>query len=371
MGLLIFIAGLLVLAYTLALYPLSVWILARRRPDHAAPDGAWPSVTLLIPIYNEEAVVLEKAANSLALQYPGELEILFASDGSTDGGAARLRGLDDRRLRILEYPQNEGKVATLNKAVAAARGEILVLTDASGQLNPEALLRMLPHFRDPAIGCVCGMYHIIRRDRSEIDSAEHSYHSMEIRLRLWEGRIRTTLSGTGALCAFRRAEFAPLPPHLINDDYIIPARIALGGQRVIYEPGAHIHDHITTRMAQAFRRRVRIAYGNWQQLVFLRALLHPARGYLAWVFYSHKVLRMALPLVLLALWAASFGVAPTLGWVLLAGFAGTLALGLLGMALDRHFPERNPLAFVALVYLNLLATMAGTCRFFRGQKVKW
>ncbi|MGD9874711.1 MAG: glycosyltransferase family 2 protein [Kiritimatiellia bacterium] len=368
-ALVVFCSG--ILAYLFLVYPAVLFLLALRRPVPQA-SGYEPGVSILIPVYNEECIVRAKLENCLALDYPPEkLEIVFVSDGSTDRTADILRASAGGRVKIVDCPVNRGKTAVLNEAIPTLRGEVVILTDASGLLNPEAVRRLAAHFADEQIGCVCGIYHIVKEGRSQLDSSESSYHGFEMKLRMWEGRIWTTLSGTGALCAFRRADYKPLPDGLINEDYVLPARIALGGRRVIYESGAHIHDKITTGLRQVFRRRVRIAYGNWQQLAFLKQLLNPRRGYLAWIFYSHKVLRMALPFVLLAMLVSAALITPAAAWAMMALLAAGLAAGLVSLWLDRCMSGHNPFGFVVVFFINCVAVFIGTFKFLSGQRVRW
>ena len=368
----LFILLLALAAYTVAGYPLLVWWLSRRpRPTRRREDYL-PFVSLLVPVFNEERVLREKLANSLALNYPPDrLEIVFVSDGSTDGSVAILRESRDPRVRLLDFPVNRGKALAMNETLGQLRGELVALSDASGMLAPGALRAAVPHLADPEVGAVCGYYHIFKEDRTSADAAESSYHGFEIRLRWWEGLRRTALSGTGSFCVFRRDQYQPLPAGVINDDFILPARLAARGLRVIYEPAAKLYDRLATRPGDAFRRRVRIAYGNWEQLWVLRELLDLRRGWPSWVFWSHKVLRMSLPflLVLLGLLALSFG--PVFLSLALLGAVALLVLGLLGLALDRFFPGHNPLAFVPLFFLNCAAVAVGTWRFWTRRGVRW
>lgn len=361
----------IILFYTFFIYPAVLFLLALRRPVPAA-SGYEPSVSILVPVYNEEGVVRAKLENCLALDYPPEkLEIVFASDGSTDSSVELLRKQHSDRIAILEFTENRGKVAVLNDVIPKLKGDVAILTDASGLLNPGAVRRLAGHFADEQVGCVCGIYHIVKEGRSHLDSSESSYHGFEMKLRLWEGRIRTTLSGTGALCAFRKADYEVLPPDLINEDYVLPARMAMRGRRVIYEPGACIYDKISTGLRQVFRRRVRIAYGNWQQLACLKPLLNPFRGYLAWVFYSHKLLRMALPYLLLGIVVSTALIAPAAAWVIMALLAAGLAAGLVSLWADRRMSGHNPFGFMVVFLINCIAVFVGTFKFLSGQRVRW
>ena len=363
-------AGLI--AYTLAVYPCLIYALARLgRPVQEDPDHL-PTISVLVPVYNEEKVLPEKLQNCLELDYPADrLQIAFASDGSSDRSAELLRACRDPRVTVFDYAVNRGKAAVLNDTIPRLTGQIVVLSDASGILQPTVLRTIGPLFADPQVGCVGGIYHIFKQGRTHVDAAESSYNGFEMQLRLWEGMAWSALSGTGALCAIRRADYQPLPDRVINDDFLIPSRIALQGKRVIYDQRVHVFDRIFTSLGDVYRRRVRIAYGNWQQLAHLRPLLNPLRGYLAWVFYSHKLLRTALPFLLVALVITSYALSPWLCLGLVTALAGLLVMGLAGLVLDRHIQGYNPLGLVSLVFFNCMAVFIGTFKYLIGSTVRW
>ncbi|HOW96593.1 MAG TPA: glycosyltransferase family 2 protein [Kiritimatiellia bacterium] len=371
----IFLISGFVLGYTLCLYPVMIGALARWRGRPwmtIGPGAALPPVSMVIPVFNEERILGEKIANCLALDYPADrIEFIFALDGCTDASESVVAAVGDPRIRCRSFPVNRGKVAVLNDAIPAARGALVVISDASGMVNPGGLRELVAPFADPEVGGAAGVYRVSRADRSQLDSAEHSYHGFEMKLRGWEGLFRTTLSGTGSLFAFRKAEFEPFPAGLINEDYVQPARLALRGRRVLYIPGAQLVDRLSTRPAAVFRRRVRIAYGNWQQIRYLRGLLNPARGYLFWVFVSHKLLRMLLPFVLVLFLASSAVLGPWVAWSVGLGAAGLVLAGAAGLWLDRHFRNFNPLSVVALVFINIVAVFVGTGKYIAGRKAAW
>lgn len=363
------------LAYGLVLYPLwiAAWARLRGRPWRMAkPDEPVPFVSFIVPVYNEEAVLAAKIENCLALDYPADrIEFIFALDGCTDRSFEIVTAARDPRIRVLSFPVNRGKAALLNDVIAGARGEIVVLSDASARVNPPALRELVAPFADPEVAAVSGVYRVGRAERTALDSAEHSYLGFEMRLRIWEALARTTLSGTGALLAFRKEEFEPYPPGLINDDYVLPARLALRGRRVVCAPRAHVTELASTRPAAVFRRRVRIAYGNWQQLAVLKPLLNPRRGFVSWVFLSHKMFRMLMPFFVLALVGSAMmwddALAQWLGWALCAA----ATLGAVGLALDRWFPDFNPLSVFALLFIHFAAVFVGTARYLLGRRVSW
>lgn len=362
------------IVYTLAVFPLAIWALARwrSRPPKASTSSEPPFISVIIPVFNEAGILMEKLENCLALDYPADrIEFVFALDGCTDGSETVFAAVRDPRVRARLFPVNRGKVAVLNDIVPEARGEIVALSDASGMINPAGLREVASLFADPEVGGVSGIYQVRRDSGTELDSAEHSYLGLEMKLRYWEGLYRTSLSGTGSLFAFRKADFQPFPAGLINDDFVLPASLALRGRRIVYAPGARVLDRLSTPLRAVFRRRVRIAYGNWQQLGPLRGLLNPARGYLFWVFLSHKLMRTWLPFIVMLFLASSavFGAAVFAG--VMGAFLLLLLAGALGLWLDRHFSRWNPLGLLALIFINFAAVFVGTAKFIAGRRTAW
>ncbi|MBI2317543.1 MAG: glycosyltransferase [Betaproteobacteria bacterium] len=148
-----------VLGYGLIGYALLVALLARWRPRPVARADIEPTVTLIIPAYNEAGVIAAKIENSLALDYPREkLEILVASDGSTDGTEVEAARYGDRGVQVIAFPVRRGKLHVLNDVAPKAASEIVVFSDASGMLGPPALRRLVRSFADPDVRCVSGRY---------------------------------------------------------------------------------------------------------------------------------------------------------------------------------------------------------------------
>src|SRR3989338_2337478 len=160
------------LVYIYAGYPLIVWGLARvfgREPQRA---DIMPRVSLLVPAYNEEAHIEQKLHNSLMLDYPRErLEIVVASDGSTDRTNAIVRQFAGQGVTLLELRENVGKAAMLNQTVPLLKGELVVFSDTSSTLEPNALRRLVRSFADPQVGAVSGLYRLTR-GRSLRDEGE-------------------------------------------------------------------------------------------------------------------------------------------------------------------------------------------------------
>jgi cellulose synthase/poly-beta-1,6-N-acetylglucosamine synthase-like glycosyltransferase len=295
-----FWAAAVLLAQTYFLYPLWLVLLARVRPGRrgtAADPDVWPAVSLVVAAHDEAACIGEKLENSLALDYPpGQLEILIGSDGSTDGTDDIVRAHPDPRVRLSSAPR-AGKTSVLNRCIPDARAELVVLSDANTRIDPGALRALVRHFEDPEVGAVCGRLQLYNPTRAEYE--ESAYWRYESWLKALEGAQGAVVGANGGLYAIRRSLFTQLPPSTIVDDFVIALRLLDQGYRVHYEPAALASEETTEDYGREFGRRARIAAGNFQSLGLVPGLLSPLRGFPAFAFWSHKVLRWCAPALML------------------------------------------------------------------------
>jgi biofilm PGA synthesis N-glycosyltransferase PgaC len=260
-----------------------------------------PSVSLLIPAYNESAVIERKIRNSMALDYPSDrLEIVVASDGSTDETVALARAF---KVRVLAFPENRGKIALLNASIPHLAGEIVIFSDASAILDRGAVRGLVENFADPSVGAVSGLYRVVKPHEVSIGTSEDLYWKYETFLKIQESRLASTLGGHGHLHAIRKELYPYPPPGTVNDDYVIPVSVLARGYRAVYEPRAVVREE-AHEMA-GFGRRVRIMAGNIQQLREIGGLIRPLRPLPLFFFLAHKGMRLLAPFALLAALAAN------------------------------------------------------------------
>jgi len=361
-----------VVVYAFFLFPVLVWALAIRLRCHASRSDGLKSVTLIIPFYNEADRIGAKIENCLALDYPpGQIEFLFISDGSSDGGEEVVNACEDPRVRLLELGTRRGKSAALNEGVGDAKGEIIAFSDVGGEIDGSAMKSVVRYFHDHQVGCVCGTYRGAATTGRDIAKLAAGYLGFEMQLRTWESNIWTAVGGTGALLVMRRQDFTPLPEGLLNDDFVLAARLAAEGKRVIYEPEAHIDELTAPGSAKILRRRARISYGNWQMLSCLPRVRNWRSRFAVWVFVSHKLLRMILPIPLGVLWVGLGFLSPVLFWLLTICLVAMLAFGGLCMRINPRLIEDHSLGAIPLILLSLGAVCVGTLRYFRRGEVEW
>jgi cellulose synthase/poly-beta-1,6-N-acetylglucosamine synthase-like glycosyltransferase len=309
----IFWASFFLIAYAYFLYPIllfQIYVLAQVRRDwnflskrvdrrtRNLSGEALPAVSMVIPAFNEEAHLAEKIANLHTVNYPaGKLEVIFVSDGSTDGTNEILKARGKPEWRLILLPERGGKSNALNQAVRQARNEILIFSDASTLFSPDALQKLARHFSDPQIGVVCGSLQF--RGTTESKHTEAIYWKYESMLRLMEARIGATLTASGAIYALRRECYLPLDSDTLIEDFVIPMNARGAGYKVLYDPEVTATEFAASTIEGEFARRVRLAVGSFRALgTLLRVRLDPMT-YLA--FISHKVLRWMVPFLLISL----------------------------------------------------------------------
>jgi cellulose synthase/poly-beta-1,6-N-acetylglucosamine synthase-like glycosyltransferase len=276
----IFWICLMLVAYTYFLYPVLLffvyslsqvrrdWYYLLERGNRRVPSLAsdhLPSVTLVIPAYNEQAHLPNKIANLHQIDYPREkLEVVFISDGSTDRTNEILRTLQGPGLKTIFLPERKGKSNALNLAVVHASHDIWVCSDASTLFSPDAVKNLARHFSDPNVGIVCGALEFERTTESR--QTEGLYWKYETMLRLMEARMDATLTASGAIYALRRQCYRPLAPDTVLEDLVISMSARNLGYRVLYDPEATATDFAASSVAGEFTRRVRLAVGSFRAL---------------------------------------------------------------------------------------------------------
>jgi poly-beta-1,6-N-acetyl-D-glucosamine synthase len=271
----------------------------RRRPD-PVPDHQLPLVSLIIPAHNEEQVLRAKIENSLAIDYPKDrLEIVVASDGSTDQTTAIAREFQAKGVTLLDFQENRGKATVLNEAVHSSRGEVLCLCDANVMFHPNVLQLMVSWLQDPQVGAVTGDVQLQSSD-SEFGSGESLYYRLERQLQVDETTTGSTIIVDGGMFVIRRSLFQQIPPDTVLDDYLSSMNVVRAGYQIIYDPAVVALENGTPKSSAEYRRRVRVAAGGAQSIK-RGQFPHLTQGAAMFRWASHKLARWLGPLALVVL----------------------------------------------------------------------
>jgi len=290
-------------------YPLIVLWASRRRGGEPAvaelSDAELPTMSLLIVVYNGAELIERRLLNVLSLDYPEEkLDVVVASDGSTDATCDIVRRYADRGVRLLAYDERRGKTAVIAEAMEHLQGEIVTFSDVAAQFDRGALRSLARWFEDAEVGVVTGR--LVLTDSASGSNVDGLYWRIESMLKRREARLGAIVGATGAIYALRRRWFVAPPPRLAVDDFVIPLLAKLRhGCRIAYDAEAVAWQASSGSLRAEFRRRTRIGSGGFQSIRLVWRLLHPRHGWTAVGLASHKLLRWFGPFLLLALLATN------------------------------------------------------------------
>lgn len=365
----------IILGYTYFGYPALIRIWAWCRPRTPGTRGWVPTLSVVIVAYNEAKVIRRRLENLLTLDYPRDrLEIVLASDGSTDATVEVARRYEPLGVRVIPFATRCGKSAVLNDVVPGVQGEIVILADARQHFDTSALRKLVEPFADPTVGTVSGeLFLTDNPGGTAVGKGVGFYWRYEKFIRRSEGRVDSTVGATGAIYAIRRELFEPVPEDTILDDVLIPIRVARRGYRVLFEPAARAYDGAAATATQEFKRKVRTIAGNFQLFSRERWLLNPLRNRLWLQTVSHKGLRLLSPFFLTAAFGGNLFLLdqPFYRWTLAAQIV-FYTVALLGYT-ARNARRSIPLLSVPYVFCFLnWVTVVAFVRFVTGrQRVSW
>lgn len=234
-----------------------------RDPDHR------PTVSVIIPAYNEERVIEASVRRVLASDYPG-LQLIVADDGSRDATSAIVRRAfgDDPRVLLLTMA-NGGKAAALNRALAHARGEVIIALDADTQFEPETIARLARWFADPALGAVAGNAKVGNRHNLVTRWQAVEYVTAQNLERRALARFEAMLVVPGAVGAWRKAALDAVggyPEDTLAEDQDLTIAIQRAGWRLAYDTEAVAWTEAPETFRALAKQRYRWAFGTLQCL---------------------------------------------------------------------------------------------------------
>jgi cellulose synthase/poly-beta-1,6-N-acetylglucosamine synthase-like glycosyltransferase len=357
-------------------YPALAAVAGHVNPFRVRPTGPAPfRVTVGIAAHQEGARIADRVADILAQEVPFELEVIVASDGSTDQTvpiSERLAAADTRVV-LLDLPRG-GQTAAQTSIFEAATGDVVVLSDAETRFAPGCLAALVAPFEDPRVGCTTGRLAWLDSSRTATSRNEGAYWQYEQLVRRLESRAGWLTAVTGALLAVRRSSYRPVPAHA-SMDHLLPLYVREQGDVVLSVPEAVASDRGIAGLRDQFRNRSRTATrgirANLSVVGTLTPWRHPAAAIAIW---SHKLLRWATPLLAIvagigALWLALDGETAYFLPVALGLLVLVLAgIGYLVRGSRRRAPRVTSLP-LAVVVVNL-AFLNGWLNVLRGRRIE-
>ena len=353
--------------------------LVRGRP----PEPAFtPPVSIVVPAFNE-AVGIERAVRSLAASDYPDFEIVVADDGSTDGTAELVERLKLSAVLVLRQP-NLGKPAALNRGIAAARHDVIVMVDADTVFEPRTLGQLVQPLRNPRVGAVSGNTKVGNR-HGLLGNWQHIEYVMGFNLdrRLYDV-LQCMPTVPGAIGAYRRqalAEIGDISGATLAEDTDTTIALGRAGWRVAYAEEARAWTEAPSSLAALWRQRYRWCYGTLQAVWKHKAAL--------WRPGEERIGRRGLPYLILfqitlPLLAPLIDLFSVYGLVFLdarwvAGYwavftALQLTLGWYAFRLDRESPRpllAMPLQQLVYRQLMYLVVVESVLTALSGARLRW
>ncbi|TWR31468.1 glycosyltransferase family 2 protein [Mucilaginibacter pallidiroseus] len=341
-------------------------------------DDQLPTCTLVVAAYNEEAYMHQKIANCLQLDYPqGKLDFIFVTDGSTDGTPSVIA--QHPEIKLLHKPERAGKIAAVHRAMENVDTEVVVFTDANTFLNKEAITRICRHYADKTVGAVAGEKRVQVDENADASAAgEGFYWKYESTLKKWDSELYSVVGAAGELFSVRRNLYQDVPANTVLDDFMISMLIADKGYRIIYEPDAYALETASENVTEELKRKIRIAAGGIQSIIWLKSLLLPFKyPILSFQYISHRVLRWTVTpfFMILAFVLNILIIAQSFSWLymlLLVGQVMFYASAFLGLILEKR-QLRVKVLFIPYYFCVMnYAVLAGIIRYFtKKQSAVW
>jgi cellulose synthase/poly-beta-1,6-N-acetylglucosamine synthase-like glycosyltransferase len=325
---LVFWLSLVGILYTYIGYPVLIWLLARLFPRHWISRPITPSVSIVLAVHNGASLLPGKIAHLLSLDYPNIPEIILVSDGSTDGSNELLAQQSDPRILTIILDEHSGKAVAVNAGVELSTSDVILFVDIRPEIAPGSIQELVSNFADPKVGCVAGELVLRQSDHDPATAAIGGhYWRYEQWIRSCECVFDSPVGVYGGFYAVRRVLVVPQPAGTILDDMFQPLSIIRQGYRSVLDPRARVYDTWPKKVEGEFNRKVRTLAGNFQLFQLAPWSLMPGNRVL-FQFLSHKVMRLFIPYLLIALLVSSIALsigsrpfavialAQILGWII-------------------------------------------------------
>ncbi len=351
------------------IYPLILRFMPRRPGvEKAHAQASTPqTVSLIVTAHNEAHRIREKIENCLALDYP-ELEIIVASDASTDDTDQIVLEYQGRGVKLARAEERKGKEHAQLQAIKRAAGDILIFSDVATSIPEDAIGRMVSYFDDPSVGAVSSEDRFISRDGGVV--GEGAYVRYEMWLRGLESDRAGLVGLSGSFFAARRSvcdEWDIYSP----SDFNTALNSARKGLVAVTAPDVHGYYQDVADASKEYQRKIRTIIRGLTALSRHMEVLNPFRfGWFAFQVFGHKLMRWAVPWFQILLFITS---------VLLAGKGGIYALALLaqilfyGVVIAGHVkPELRERTVFKIPYFFVqvnLAIAQATVDFLKGRRM--
>jgi len=289
-----------ILAWTYGIYPLVVCFLSKKIGTPLNKKIAFfPSLSIIIPTYNEESVIEQKIKNTLQVDYPKDrLEIILIDSKSTDETVEIAQKYSE--ITVIQEEKRWGKSHAINVALEHVSGDIVLLTDADCLISQDALKIAMSNFYDQSVGAVAAIpFSVSRKERSK----------MHVFISKCESSVDSIVSGVGRFLVFRRALVPRIDERCLADDFEISLTVRDSGKRVVFDPNVKVYESDSPSFKLWYQQIVRRTVTGLTTLSHhFNIVLNPSYGLFGLLFFPSRVFLPKLTPILIIVLLVSLGI---------------------------------------------------------------
>ncbi|MEO8761062.1 MAG: glycosyltransferase [Bacteroidia bacterium] len=289
--------------HTYIMYPFLLFIFSRNKnlvnDVQFLPTDNLPEIAIICAAYNEEKVIAQKIESVFNTNYSKEkITFYIGTDACSDNTVSIIKQLQEKyaQLKLVEFTERTGKINIINKLNELAQAPIFIMTDANVFFKNETLFELAKHFKNEEVKLVCG--NIIKQaiNKEAVTRNELQYINYENFIKNAESKLwHIVIGAEGGCYGLRKESFINIPAHFIADDFFVTCNVLSNKGKILFEEKAIVFEDTAAETSGEFRRKTRIATGNFQNLVYFKGLLKNPFSKIGFAFLSHKVLRWLTP----------------------------------------------------------------------------
>jgi len=289
--------------HTYVLYPFLLKVFSGFKKVTIVETDFYPNVCIVMALYNEESVIAQKIDTIINSEYPKDkLRLIIGSDNSSDrtNEIVEKYSADHSFIKFIAFTERQGKSNVINQLANQSNAEILILSDANVLFDKNTIRELVKPFIDEQVGLVDSRMTNTGLKKEGISIQEKSYISREVMIKNREGVLWGTMMGPfGGCFAIRKNLYSPVPKNFLVDDFYLCMKVIQGGFKAVNNLDAIVYEDVSNNLSDEFKRKVRIATGDFQNLNEFKRMLWPPFTGVSFSFFSHKVLRWITPVFII------------------------------------------------------------------------
>lgn len=289
--------------HTYVVYPFVLLLITKNKKNknkiQYTLQDELPRIAVVCAAYNEAKVIEEKIISTFQTNYPKEkITFYIGTDACSDQTVPIIKKLQASfsNLVLEEFTSRTGKIGIINKLCPQATGDILIMTDANVFFREDTFFHLVKHFKNSSVQMVCGNIQKRALNTEAVTTNELQYMNLENHVKYAESKQWSTVMGAEGGCyAFLKEAYKKVPGNFNVDDFFISCLAMRNKKDILFEPEALVDEDLSANTKDEFRRKARIATGNFQNLFYFKDLLSQFYTGQGFAFISHKVLRWLTP----------------------------------------------------------------------------